>query len=249
MRIKLIACEVLAREFSYATSTSRHVFDTTLMDFGLHQTPDRLRESLQAEIDTAEGKGYDAIVLGYGLCSRGTADLRARSVPIVIPRCHDCITLFLGSRARYNEEFGSHPGTYYYSAGWVERKSGEVSQGFIDAEHEGAYQQHYLEYVEKYGEDNAKFLIEQESQWLQNYTRVALIDVGLGDIEGYRRFTTELAQSRGWQHAEIKGDISLIARISNGEWDSEDFLTVNPGQKIADSFNELILRSSDCSSD
>jgi hypothetical protein len=241
MRIRLIACEVLAREFSYATATSKHVFDTKLMAFGLHETPDKLREALQEEIDEAEGQGYDLIILGYGLCSRGTAELVARSIPIVIPRCHDCITLFLGSRARYNEEFTAHPGTYYYSAGWVERKQGEVNQGILDSVHEGAYQQHYLEYVEKYGEDNAKFLIEQETQWLQNYDRVALIDMGLGDVEEYRRFTTELAASRGWEHTEIAGDLSLVTHLAHGEWDSEDFLRVEPGRTIAESFGEDIL--------
>jgi hypothetical protein len=241
MRIKLIACEVLAREFCYATATSKHVFDIKLMEFGLHETPDRLREALQAEIDATEGQGYDAIVLGYGLCSRGTADLAARSIPIVIPRCHDCITLFLGSRERYNEEFRSHPGTYYYSPGWVERMHGEVSQGILDPVHEGAYEQHYQEYVEKYGEDNAKFLIEQESQWLQNYNRVALIDLGLGDVDRYRQFTTGLAQSRGWEHTEIPGDLSLITRLAHGDWESEDFLTVEPGHRIAESFGQLIL--------
>lgn len=243
MRVKLIACEVLARECGYATSTSKHVFDTVLMDFGLHETPDKLRGELQREIDAAEGQGYDLIMLGYGLCSRGTADLRARSIPIVIPRCHDCITLFLGSRARYSQEFSEHPGTYYYSAGWVERKHGEVNQGFIDGMHEGRYHQRYLEYVEKYGEDNAKFLLEQETQWLQNYSRVALIDIGLGDTDEYRRFTTELAQSRGWEHAEIPGDISLIRRLADGDFDSEDFLRVEPGMRIAESFDELVLKS------
>lgn len=239
----MIACEVLAREMNYTTAASKHVFDIKLMDFGLHETPDKLREELQAEIDASDGQGYDAVVLGYGLCSRGAAELQARSIPIVIPRCHDCITLFLGSRARYNEEFAAHPGTYYYSAGWIERKQGEVSQGFIDGMHEGRYHQRYLEYVEKYGEDNAKFLIDQETQWLQNYTRVALIDVGLGDIDGYRRFTRELADSRGWEHAEIAGDISLIRRLAEGNWDSEDFLVVPPGHKITESFNELVLES------
>jgi hypothetical protein len=245
MRVRLIACEVLAREIGYAAATSKHVFDIKLMDFGLHDTPDKLRSALQEEIDATDGQGYDLIVLGYGLCSRGTADLVARSIPIVIARCHDCITLFLGSRAKYSQQFAAHPGTYYYSAGWVERKQGEVDQGIIDGVHEGAYQQHYLEYVQKYGEDNARFLIEQETQWLQNYNRVALIDMGLGDIDEYRRFTTELAASRGWEHAEIEGDMSLITRLAHGDWDSPDFLRIEPGQTIAESFDEAILTTTD----
>ncbi len=33
---------------------------------------------------------------------------------LVIPRAADCITLFLGGRARYQQQFSDHPGTYWY---------------------------------------------------------------------------------------------------------------------------------------
>lgn len=243
MKIKLIACEALYREFCLAIARSPHVVDSTFVGFGLHDTPSELRAALQAEIDACEGRGYDAIALGYGLCSRGTAELSARSVPIVMPRAHDCITLFLGSRARYNEEFTSHPGTYYYSAGWIERKDGEVQQGFVDETHTARAQDRYAEYVEKYGEDNAKFLIEQEAQWSANYSRAVLIDMGIGNVEEYRRFTQCIAQSHGWEYAELKGDLSLVERLANGEWESEDFLRVEPGKRVIESFDQLVIRA------
>lgn len=243
MRIKLISCEVFAREFSLAAAMSPHVFDVKLVPFGLHDTPNDLRDSLQNEIDATEGAGYDCIILGYGLCSRGTADLRARSIPIIVPRAHDCITLFLGSRARYNQEFGDNPGTYYYSPGWIERKDGEVQQGFIDELHDKRVSERYREYVEKYGEENAKFLIEQETQWLAHYTRAAFIDMGIGNIEEYRRFTRQLAADHGWEYAEVEGDMSMIRRLADGDWQSDDFLRVEPGQRIVESFDELILRA------
>jgi len=242
MKIKLISCEALAREFYLVAAQSQHVIDIKLLAFGLHNTPDELRTTIQAEVDSAEGKGYDAIVLGYGLCSRGTAGIQARSIPIVIIKMHDCITAFLGSRARYNEEFSAHPGTYYYSPGWIERKEGDIQQGFIDI-HEQAYAEHYKEYVEKYGEENAKFLIEQEQQWYTNYTRAAFIDMGFGAIDEYRRFTTELAKERGWEYAELSGDMSLIERLAKGEWESEDILKIEPGQQILESFDEMVLKS------
>lgn len=242
MKIKLITCEALAREFYAAAASSPHILDVQLMAFGLHNTPDELRNAIQAAIDDCDGKDYDAIILGYGLCSRGSADVKARSIPIVIPRMHDCITAFLGSRARYNAEFGANPGTYYYSPGWIERKEGDMEQGFIDV-HDQAYAEHYRDYVEKYGEDNAKFLIEQEKQWTVNYTRAAFIDMGIGDTERYRQFTQDLAREREWEYRELQGDLSFITRLAHGEWDTEDFLTVQPGQAIAESFDELILKS------
>jgi hypothetical protein len=38
----------------------------------------------------------------YGLCNLALTSLRARAVPVVVPRAHDCITLYLGSRQRYD---------------------------------------------------------------------------------------------------------------------------------------------------
>ena len=91
---------------------------------GLHDRGARaMRAGLQAAIDEAEAQAekYDAIALGYGLCGNGLAGLEARSVPLVLPRAHDCITLLMGSRARFESYFQDHPGVYYRSAGWVER--------------------------------------------------------------------------------------------------------------------------------
>ena len=240
MRIRLIACEALHRECCRAAAESPHVVDLSFIPFGLHDTPSELRAAIQSEIDASQGCDY--IALGYGLCSRGTAELRASSAPLVIPRAHDCITLFLGSRARYSEEFTANPGTYYYSAGWIERKEGDVQQGFVDDLHAKRDDERYREYVEKYGEDNAKFLMEQEAQWSANYTRAAFIDTGVGDPETYRRFTGEVADGHGWEYAELPGDTSLIDRLLSGDWD-DDFLIVQPGQTIMESFDQTILRS------
>lgn len=244
MKIKLIACEVFAREVSLAVAQSPKIVDLKLMHFGLHDTPDLLREALQAEIDSTESDTYNAIALGYGLCSRGTANLRAGSISLVIPRAHDCITVLLGSRERYNTEFAQNPGTYYYSAGWIERKTGEVKQGFVDDKYAAMEQERYREYVEKYGEDNARFLIEQESQWHSHYTRAALIDTGVGDLACYRRFTQEIATGRGWDYVEMPGGLTLIQRLASGDWDNADFLTIPPGKRIIESFDESVVRAS-----
>lgn len=241
MKIKAIACEAFAREFYLAAAHSPHVINIELLAFGLHNTPNDLRTTIQKQVDLADEGGFDCIALGYGLCSRGTAEITAGSIPIIMPRMHDCITAFLGSRDRYGAEFSAHPGTYYYSPGWIERKEGDVEQGFIDI-HTRHYAERHAEYVEKYGQENADFLIEQERQWYANYTRAAFIDTGIGCTDEYRRFTRALADDKGWEYAELAGDISLIRRLLCGEWEGEDFLVVKPGHTITESFDELILK-------
>ena len=89
--------------------------------------------------------------------------------PLVIPRAHDCITLFLGSKERYTKRFEESPGTYYYSSGWIERKDGSTEQGNMRLINEEAKKKRFDSYVEKYSLDNAQYLVEMESQWTTNY--------------------------------------------------------------------------------
>lgn len=246
MKIKAIVCEALHREFCVAAAYTPHVLDFVVLDFGLHNTPEKLREAIQNEVYLADDNKYEAVVLGYGLCSRGTADIIAGSIPIVLVRAHDCITILLGARSRYDEEFRGNPGTYYYSSGWIERKEGESDQGDLSDVWERHYTEKLAEYIDKYGEDNAEFLLEQEKMWLANYNRAAFINLGLGDVAQYRRFVSGLASDRGWNYSEIEGDLSLVTRLISGCWqDDPDLLVVAPGKKIVESFGNDIVRCSE----
>ena len=242
MKLYAVCCEAVARESYRAAALSPHAVTISIKDFGLHNVPDDLRAAIQDEIDRASATGkYDHILLGYGLCSRGTAELIARNVPLVIPRAHDCITFFLGSKERYQQEFSGHPGTYYYSAGWVERKEGEVDQGGFTIVQDAKRDERFKEYVEKYGEENAAFLMEQESQWLSHYNRAAFIDMGLGDVEFYRSFTQHVAREHGWSYEELQGDLRLVDLLFSGNWAPEDFLIVHPGQRTTEDVTSGII--------
>ena len=237
MKFYVIACDVVYRECLKAAAYSPHTATLSFHPLGMHDKPDELRAVLQEDIDSASGSQYDYILLAYGLCSRVTAGLKSNDTPIVIPRAHDCITLLLGSQEAYRTEFESHPGTYYYSCGWIERRGeGSTRQG-IDRLAEAKYQ----EYVEKYGEDNAKYLFDMESQWLTHYNRTALIDMGMGDLEQYRAYTKSIASDNDWAYDEIPGDTRLIDNLLFGDWNSGEYLIVSPGQKTVESVNAGII--------
>ena len=51
MRIKLIACKVMTREISLLAARSPHYIDITWLWQGLHNEPERLRQTLQEVID------------------------------------------------------------------------------------------------------------------------------------------------------------------------------------------------------
>ena len=123
MRILLIGCEVIIRELCEAITRSPHVVDARFLSKGLHDLGAKaMRQGLQAAIDEVEARAetYDAIALGYGLCGNGLAGVEARSIPLVLPRAHDCITLLMGSRTGFERYFQDHPGVYYRSVGWVD---------------------------------------------------------------------------------------------------------------------------------
>jgi hypothetical protein len=240
MRIKCIGCEVLARAIYLSAAQSPHTVDVEMLRYGLHQHSADLRSRLQAAIDATEGKGYDAVVLAYGLCGKSTYGLTARSLPLVLPRAHDCITIFLGSRQRYNQQFEQTPGTYWYVQDYIERDDGSGASLSIGANTAGDAEDLYATYVEKYGQDNADYLMEVMGAWQSHYTRAAFIDLGVGDGSKVEGRAQADAARRGWTFERLPGDLSLVRRLLFAEWDS-DFLVVQPGQTIKMSYDDGIL--------
>lgn len=224
-RTAIILCQVLELEIEHFAAGADHIVRIVRLEQGLHNEPNKLRQSVQAAVDDIEqDTDAEAIVLGYGLCSRGTEGVRTRRCQLVIPRAHDCITLLLGDKQRYSDYVAQHPGTYWYSPGWIKHHLPPGPQ-----RHEAMYR----EYCEKYGEDNAKFLIETEQQWHANYDRATYIDVdGIGASKEDVEFTQQCARWLGWKFDQQIGDPGLLKQLVLGPWDLEHFVVVPPGQTI-----------------
>jgi len=243
MRLKLICCEVLYREICHLVANSPHVCDADFLPKGLHDIGvDKMRPRLQERIDAVEPGSCDAILLGYGLCNNGVAGLEARHTKIVVPRAHDCITLFLGSRARYKKLFDEHPGTYYRTSGWIERGDGENIDDDTISKKLGLHMQ-YEDLVRKYGEDNARYLMETMGDLTANYDRMAFIAMGLECEAHFGRIAEKEAKDRGLNFEKISGSMDLIRKLVNGEWD-DDFLVVKPGETIKASHDDAVIKSS-----
>jgi hypothetical protein len=231
MKLKLLSCEVFQPEFEQALQQGRGHISADFLPFGLHDKPEELRHELQARIDAVPPGVYGAILLGFGLCSRAVVGITARHTPLVLPKTHDCIAMLLGSRQRYDEQFASQPGTYYYSAGWIIRSLSRDGNPFEAPSQSSSAQRRFEEYVEKYGEDNARYLMEIEAGWTMHYSRVAFINTRVGDIPYYRQFVNKIAADNDWNYEELAGDPALMLRFLDGDWDN-DFLVVSPGQEV-----------------
>ncbi|MBI5692125.1 MAG: DUF1638 domain-containing protein [Verrucomicrobia bacterium] len=232
MPFKLIACNVFQREAAWCLARSPHVIDAEFTELGEHARSAGLRALLQAKIDATEasGKGYDAILLLFGLCGNATVGLQARRTRLVIPRAHDCCTILLGSRARFNEHFGAAPSTPFSSAGYLER-----GNYFLRTSDEGSpgvqVGDAYQALVEKFGEEDAKYI------WAEMHPdhgdrRAVFIDLPQTTHLGYAEQFRAKAAAAGKEAVVLPGDIRLIEGLLRGDWDPADYLVVPPAAAI-----------------
>lgn len=183
------------------------------LDFGLHTDPGRLHDALQTAIELAD-PDIATIILGYGLCARAVIGLRALDHTLVVPRVDDCIALFLGSQSAYDTQFRAEPGTYYLTKGWIEAGAGPLAE--------------YAQIAARRGPERAERLMRL---MLHNYTRLALIDTGLYELDPYRGHARETADRFGLRYEEVAGSRGLVRKMLEGPWD-EDFVVVPPGGEI-----------------
>lgn len=244
-RLHLVSCEIFYREICALVAMSPHTIELTFVPQGLHDLPNAdMTERLQTVVDSLETTDQEAVLLGYGLCNNGLAGLRARDLPLILPRAHDCITLFMGDRQRYLDYFHANPGVYFMTTGWIERDrtEGDLQQHSI--QHDTGMDQTYQQLVEKYGKDNADFLFEQlQQQATEKYATCTFIEMGVEPDGRFEQQARQHAANRGWGFRKLEGDMGLLRRLVNGPWNEADFLTVPPGHEIAPSYGDDIVKA------
>lgn len=242
MRIHIIACRVLTRELSFYASFSPHIVDITWLPQGLHDTPGRLRDMLAATLADLEQQWDsglikhrpDAVALGYGLCSNGVVGLQAGSQPLIIPRTDDCTALFLGSQERYLDEFRRHSGTYWLNNGWMETS-------FVPMP--SYLEERRVAYAQKYGEDNADFLLAEDLRWVRNYSYCGYIRSPVIEFDEYPRTAAKVAEENGWDFFSLDGDCRLLKKLTQGRWDDQEFLVCPPGWRVEAAYDGTKMRA------
>ncbi len=217
--VVVLSCKVLEGVLSPLLD-SRPV-QTIYMDYGLHRQPRTMAAALQVELDRLPMPSL--VLIGYGLCGNGLVGLKAGPHTLIIPRTHDCIALLLGSYEAYRREFAAQPATYYLCKGWLESGDNPLAA--------------YKEYVARYGEETAEWLMNEQ---YQHYKRLIFVASDEADREKYApqaRAIAEFCRARwGMTYEERIGDNSYVARLvlAAGQPDGlgEDFLVIPPGGEV-----------------
>ncbi|MGO9317102.1 MAG: DUF1638 domain-containing protein [Terracidiphilus sp.] len=228
-----------------AISRSPHSVELEILTMGLHDLGASMRPHLQERIDAADVDGFDAILLGYALCGRGSEGLRARKTRLVLPRAHDCIGLLMGNRHRYQAYFDAHPGVYFRSPGWIEfQTQGQALQpAYASAKNKIGERRSREELIAEYGEENGNYLFEQFCALRRNYSGLTYISTGVESEDSFRAQARAEAEKEGWRFEEVPGSLALLERLVNGEWDAADFLLVSPGAAVQGSLGESIVEA------
>lgn len=234
-RIALLACSVFEREIALHAQEAKHIAEVRFFEMGLHDRPDRLRAVLRENLEALDARpDIEAVVLAYGLCGRGTAGLAPQSHRLVIPRAHDCVTVFMGGKEAYAEHQRRCPGCYYYTPGWNRgrRVPGPERVDLLRAE-----------YADKFPADDVEFLLQVEREQWALHDLATYLDLGTDDAETEAAYARRCAEWLGWKFERLPGDPALLRDLLWGKWDGGRFQIVEPGRRLAHSPDESIFRA------
>ena len=210
----VIACKVMEPEITLLIQEVDYI-EPIYLESSLHDNPDRMPDLIREKIEQV--KSYASqIVLGYGLCSNGVVGLKAPSQGLIIPRVHDCISLFLGSSALYQELFSKYPGTYYLTPGWLQERSDPL--GYMEDS-----------YVPKMGREMAEWGLKEE---LKHYSHITLINTDTVDMAPLRKIAKKNAHFLDKNYMEVDGSTRYFSKILFGPYSEGDFVHLKPGEAM-----------------
>nr|WP_320025415.1 DUF1638 domain-containing protein [uncultured Acetobacterium sp.] len=213
MKIKVIACEVMQEEIQRLEPIADRDYEFVSMDFHLY--PQKLKVELQRIIDASQD--YQQIILAFGLCGGAASGLISKTSELIIPRVHDCISIFLSSDKCSACDFKKELGTFYLSNGWMITEKTIISD--------------YQRILNRLGEKKAKRMLER---MYDGYNKVLFIETTAECQEEVIEQSKEIATLFGAEYLTVKGETAFIKKIIAGPWDDLNFIKVPPLGEITE---------------
>ena len=206
----LIACEMLRDELELAMARTGIEYPTIWLDKGLHDTPEKLRASLQDKINQLEQ--YDTILLAMALCGGALDGISCSHARLAVPRFDDCIRILLSLEPGMRNAANAR--SLYYTRQWLD------SAGHLTRQQE--------QYVEKYGEKKAKKIMRL---MLANYKSYRMVETGAYDLAEWEDRAKADAAALELEYGTQKGTVRVLEKLLRQQLDDE-FLVVAPGEKL-----------------
>jgi hypothetical protein len=83
--------------------------------------------------------------------------------------------------------------------------------------------------------------MEEMGRWTETYKNGTLIAFDSLEHPKLDEQVQQICRERGSQFQKKQGDLSLLQRLLDAEWNDSDFLLVQPGQKVVATFDEKII--------
>jgi hypothetical protein len=193
----------------------------TWLDVSLHNTPKNLAAALQEQIDALVEPSN--VIVGYGLCGSGVVGVKSRQHTLIMPRMHDCVTMFLGSHQSYLQRFFANPATYYLTKGWIEANDEPLSD--------------YLDYVRDYDKETADYLVEMK---YRHYRNLCVVGFSAAELDSCRPAARKIAdfcwERFGMEYEETIGTTELVDALlkepAHCREVDDKFVVVTPGSEV-----------------
>lgn len=229
----IIACDVFEKELQvYLPELETQPLSVHFFKMGLHIRPDELNSNLQSLIDkTADEYSPEYILLLCGLCGNAVLGLKSLKTKLVIPRIHDCISMFLGSSECYYDLKKNFPRAYFASSGWI---NGDLlpSKKLYDS-NRAMYEKKFADDPEMVEDLMEAFASQFKEYNMYFYTELISSPECREECRGYADFM-------GWDFRKIKSVDSFFKDAIGGKWDDR-FLIVPEGESIKASIGSKIL--------
>jgi len=203
----ILSCKVFKPELTaLGIEESRVVY----LEQDLHRDPCALRERVMAALACLEkDRHINSVILLYGYCGGGLADLVSDRLTLMIPLAHDCIPLIRGA---FPDAGCDH--AFFLSPGWIDHGLTPLTE--------------YVEALEKYGQEDALWL---GMEILKGYKEVVLVETIAGIRSRHIRYTKKMAALFGLSVRKVKADKTWLINLLSGNA-CEQVLTINPGNPI-----------------
>ena len=191
MRIGVVACESFRKEMDLLTEGDPDIVHKEYLEFGLHSYPQDLKRAVVEHVNALQGK-VDAVFLGFGTCNSLKDVRKELVVPTVTIEADDCVGALL-TNEEYAREKRVCAGTLF-AIPFVSEMGTEYFEKELYSK---------MPNYEELGVDAQWFL----DMLFGGYSRVLLVDTGVGDREDLRSRSMDMAERLKLRYEERQGTL------------------------------------------